>query len=460
MSLKTAAIIIISKEILQDKKCDTVSKSLIKELNSLQYTIEKVTVIPEKEHVIVTELDSVVKNCDIVITLSEKCGTIYQAIGRMTSQALQQNEELVEVFKELKEPYETEDVYLPVQAKLISTSHVYPIIHFQRIFILKEKFLKYSFNKNFKNHLAQYRKDRIFWKNIKIAQNGNSIGELHEIKKISNNHVKMEYVRTDQFVTVKVTSGELSHVVQFEQKVRDKFGNHCLNSTYDSDVWDKVYLSCERHVKKAIENIESCIERYGLENIFVSFNGGKDCTVLLHLVLAVIKKKYAQYTQPIFCLYVQSESPFPEQDEFIQHSKTYYNLEIMTIKSGIKDALQETLKKNPNYKACFMGTRRTDPYSSYLQVFQMTDANWPQIMRVSPLLDWHYCDIWDYLLYYKVPYCTLYDMGFTSLGNTENTTRNPSLIYRDQFEEKEMYLPAYKMWKENTERNGRNSNGC
>jgi FAD synthetase len=119
------------------------------------------------------------------------------------------------------------------------------------------------------------------------------------------------------------------------------------------------------------QNIESCIERYGLENIFVSFNGGKDCTVLLHLVLAVIKKKYAQYTQPIFCLYVQSESPFPEQDEFIQHSKTYYNLEIMTIKSGIKDALQETLKKNPNYKACFMGTRRTDPYSSYLQVFQV-----------------------------------------------------------------------------------------
>ena len=104
-----------------------------------------------------------------------------------------------------------------------------------------------------------------------------------------------------------------------------------------------------------------------------------------------------------------------------------------------------------------MGTRRTDPYSSDLNIFQMTDSNWPQIMRVSPLLDWHYSDIWDYLLYYKVPYCKLYDMGFTSLGNTVNTMRNPSLICFDKAEVKDVHLPAYKLLRENTERDGRNA---
>lgn len=84
----------------------------------------------------------------------------------------------------------------------------------------------------------------------------------------------------------------------------------------------------------------------------------------------------------------------------------------------------------------------------------MTDSDWPEIMRCSPFLDWHYSDIWDYLLYYKVPYCKLYDSGFTSLGNTTNTIRNPSLICAES--EKGAYLPAYKMLREKNERSGRN----
>lgn len=113
------------------------------------------------------------------------------------------------------------------------------------------------------------------------------------------------------------------------------------------------------------------MEQHGLDNIFVSFNGGKDCTVLLHLVLTVVNKKYPHYKEPVLCLYVQSESPFLEQDEFISQCQIYYNLKIMTIRSGIKEALQQTLEEYPNYKACFMGTRRTDPYSSDLNVFQV-----------------------------------------------------------------------------------------
>lgn len=87
----------------------------------------------------------------------------------------------------------------------------------------------------------------------------------------------------------------------------------------------------------------------------------------------------------------------------------------------------------------------------------MTDSDWPQIMRVLPLLDWHYSYIWDYLLYFVVPYCSLYDEGYTSLGNVKNTVRNPSLLTYNVLEGKEIFLPAYKLTDAEKERYGRDS---
>lgn len=54
-----------------------------------------------------------------------------------------------------------------------------------------------------------------------------------------------------------------------------------------------------------------------------------------------------------------------------------------------------------------------------------------------------------------MPYCSLYDEGYTSLGNVTNTIRNPSLISYDVVEEKEVYLPAYKLMNALEERKGR-----
>lgn len=79
-------------------------------------------------------------------------------------------------------------------------------------------------------------------------------------------------------------------------------------------------------------------------------------------------------------------------------------------------------------------------------------------MRVSPLLNWYYSDIWNYLLFYNVPYCKLYDQGYTSLGSVSSTIKNPSLLHYSVQLGKEIYLPAYKLLNEAEERSGRNSN--
>lgn len=80
----------------------------------------------------------------------------------------------------------------------------------------------------------------------------------------------------------------------------------------------------------------------------------------------------------------------------------------------------------------------------------MTDGTWPKLMRINPIIDWYYMDVWNYLLAKKVPYCKLYDQGYTSLGNKKNTKPNKALAYYTSTDgiEKNVslsYRPAYEL---------------
>lgn len=110
---------------------------------------------------------------------------------------------------------------------------------------------------------------------------------------------------------------------------------------------------------------------YGPENVFTGFNGGKDCTVLLHLMIAVLKKRYPGHKAKPYCMYVQNANPFQDIDTFILHCQQYFDLEVITISASIKEALEQVLRIKPNLKVCLMGTRRTDPFSEHLKDFQV-----------------------------------------------------------------------------------------
>ena len=129
----------------------------------------------------------------------------------------------------------------------------------------------------------------------------------------------------------------------------------------------------------------------------------------------------------------------------------------------MREAFSDYLSDHPHIKAIFVGTRRTDPHGADLTFFDQTDRGWPEFMRIHPVIDWHYAEIWTFILELEVEYCRLYDLGYTSLGGTTDTHPNPALAVRKGGDEQQdglrggvsEFRPAYELIEDEAERLGR-----
>jgi FAD synthetase len=153
--------------------------------------------------------------------------------------------------------------------------------------------------------------------------------------------------------------------------------------------------------------------------VSLSYNGGKDCLVLLVLILASLPtwssssdssdsnatdsprstsgpraSTSPSLHQPLQAVYIVPPDPFPEVEDFVATSATEYHLDLTRYALPMRSALEAYLGEKAAVKAIFMGTRRTDPHGEFLTHFNPTDKDWPQFMRVHPVIDWHYVEIW------------------------------------------------------------------
>lgn len=107
--------------------------------------------------------------------------------------------------------------------------------------------------------------------------------------------------------------------------------------------------------------------------MFLSFNGGKDCTVLLDLLIDVLEDIHNQndIRKDLKIVYIRTKGPFHEIESFVNKVEEHYGVKLMVMEGEMKTTLQRILEKDNRLKACFMGTRRSDPYSEGLKFMQV-----------------------------------------------------------------------------------------
>ncbi|MCJ1252247.1 3'-phosphoadenosine 5'-phosphosulfate sulfotransferase [Lignoscripta atroalba] len=218
--------------------------------------------------------------------------------------------------------------------------------------------------------------------------------------------------------------------------------NAQVEAFLQEDVQTERLKRVQDQTRISIHVIQEALKRYSLSEISFSYNGGKDCLVLLILYLAALST-HPSLPALLESIYIVPPHPFSEVDTFVESSSSQYHLSLARYaKDSMKAAFADYLAEKPEIKAIFVGTRRTDPHGADLTHFDMTDHGWPSFMRVQPVIDWHYVEIWT---------------GYTSLGGTTDTHPNPALRVEGSGKMGQgwEYRPAYELEDDGEERLGR-----
>lgn len=219
------------------------------------------------------------------------------------------------------------------------------------------------------------------------------------------------------------------------------------------------FAQSHKHVQESIEIVEKALLKYRIENTCISFNGGKDCTATLHLVHSVAAKLCSNNNdERLLVFYAKLPNHFEEEPKFVNDSVKKYNIKLLQYPSNsLKESLNQFKTDFPQIEAIFIGTRKDDlKPTTKMDIFEPTDKNWPKFMRINPILNWSYSQVWDFIKELEIPYCDLYNQGYSSLGTKSDTSKNSSLL---RFNEKgePYYLPAWNLTESHDERLSRSS---
>lgn len=204
-----------------------------------------------------------------------------------------------------------------------------------------------------------------------------------------------------------------------------------------------LHESVQNQVGGTFNSLVQMINKYQLEHLSISYNGGKDCLILLVIYMAAIWETYREeYSSSLIInsVYVHSEPEFHDQMDFLEKSVSMFGLNFTTVftydtgefqgddadnnsfssqlnedhiieqtyakfntlyslNHTLPSGFQTYLESNENIKAIVAGIRRTDPYAQTLKLEQETDGakGWPKFIRINPVLEWNTAEVWTFV---------------------------------------------------------------
>ena len=229
-------------------------------------------------------------------------------------------------------------------------------------------------------------------------------------------------------------------------KIREKYYENEKNIDYSSfnEMIDRFVKANHKRFKETEEEAVSYIQKkmsgYRLDEMFISFSGGKDSTVVADLVSRV-----AAGNQGILHIYGDTTLEFPETYKYVEEYKKTYPKRLMfssrnkekdfselckligppsrvmrwcctIFKTGsLNRKIESLFKKNPRVLA-FQGIRRSESVSRSKYDRDSYSSKIGKQEAAAPIIDWFDFDVWLYILTTGIIFNRAYRLGYTRVG--------------------------------------------
>lgn len=186
--------------------------------------------------------------------------------------------------------------------------------------------------------------------------------------------------------------------------------------------------------QQAMDSILEVTREYADRKPVISFSGGKDSTVVAHLVARSVGA-----TKNVSLFFGDTTLEHPETNDYVKQFAEYYSLPL-TVKRASCDFFQMCEQLGPPsrimrwcctvFKAnplnaylreqekilSFDGIRRAE--SNRRRNYERISGNKKALKQLvfRPILDWSSLAVWLYIFAYKIPYNPAYDKGYARIG--------------------------------------------